>query len=459
MIDKVRKYIKQEIGLEADAMVLVALSGGADSTALLLIMKELGYKLHALHCNFHLRGEESNRDQVFVEELCRKYDVPLSVRHFQTAEVAKERGISIEMAARELRYDWFKTLSNSPLKGENIIPLPLREGRGGSFIAVAHHRDDQAETLLLNLLRGTGLRGLAGMSPNHDGIIRPLLCLSREEILQYLESKGQTYVTDSTNSERIAQRNRLRIDVMPLLRSINPSAIEHLCLACDNVRQSLPYYKKGIEAAFKEQGITADTFPIIKNSSQSSGAGGAKFKIQNYNQTKRLSTLLHEWLAGKGFNATQEEEMLREDPPAPFRGRNSGKMWHSATHTVLRDRKAFLLLPLKGDGGSLPQLKEEIVPCIEETGPDIAYFDADLLTEPIEVRPVREGDAFVPFGMKGRKLVSDFLTDRKVNRLQKAETFVATCGNDIIWLIGYRSDNRFRVTDKTRRILKLTMKK
>ena len=117
------------------------------------------------------------------------------------------------------------------------------------------------------------------------------------------------------------------------------------------------------------------------------------------------------------------------------------------------------MLPLKGDGGSLPQLKEEIVPCIEETGPDIAYFDADLLTEPIEVRPVREGDAFVPLGMKGRKLVSDFLTDRKVNRLQKAETFVATCGNDIIWLIGYRSDNRFRVTDKTRRILKLTMKK
>ena len=421
-------------------MVLVALSGGADSTALLLIMKELGYKLHALHCNFHLRGEESNRDQAFVEELCKKYDVPLSVRHFQTAEVAKERGISIEMAARELRYDWFKTLSNSPLKGENIIPLPLREGRGGSFIAVAHHRDDQAETLLLNLLRGTGLRGLAGMPPKHDGIIRPLLCLSREEILQYLESKGQAYVTDSTNSERIAQRNRLRLDVMPLLRSINPSAIEHLCLACDNVRKSLPYYKKGIEAAFKEQGITADTFPIIQ--------------IQSHNQTEQLSTLLHEWLRGKGFNASQEEEMLGALESGV------GKMWHSATHTVLRDRDALLLAPRSLSIVNCQlSIKEEIVSCIGETGPDIAYFDADLLTEPIEVRPVREGDAFVPFGMKGRKLVSDFLTDRKVNRLQKAETFVATCGDDIIWLIGYRSDNRFRVTDKTRRILKLTTKK
>ena len=217
MIDKVRRYIEREIGLEAESHVFVALSGGADSTALLLIMKELGYRLHALHCNFHLRGEESNRDQTFVEELCKQENVPLSVRHFNTEEVAKERGISIEMAARELRYDWFKTLSNSPLKGENNNSSPLRGSWEGSSVAVAHHRDDQAETLLLNLLRGTGLRGMAGMSPNHDGIIRPLLCLSREEILKYLKNRGQSFVTDSTNSERICLRNRIRLDVIPLL--------------------------------------------------------------------------------------------------------------------------------------------------------------------------------------------------------------------------------------------------
>ena len=444
VVNKVRAYIEREIGLDASPLrggqegsaLFVAISGGADSTALLLIMKELGFTVEALHCNFHLRGAESDRDQAFVEELCRQQNVPLRVRHFQTEEEAKRRGISIEMAARDLRYGWFQTLSNSPLKGEDIDSLPLREGRGRSFIAVAHHRDDQAETLLLNLLRGTGLRGLAGMQPRHDGIIRPLLCLSREEILQYLEQKGQPYITDSTNAERIAQRNRIRLDVIPMLQSINPAAVEHLVLACDNMRQSLPYYIKGIEAAFQELGITEERFPL------SALISNPYSLIPN--------PLLHEWLAGKGFNATQEAEMLRADE------NSVGKMWHSHTHTVLCDREMLLLLPLKGDGESLPLLRQEIVPCIGETGPDIAYFDADLLTASIEVRPVREGDAFVPFGMKGRKLVSDYLTDRKVNRLEKARQFVATCGDDIIWLIGHRSDNRYRVTEKTKRILKLT---
>lgn len=274
MIDKVKTYIDREIGLPPDAFILVALSGGADSTALLLILKELGYKVHALHCNFHLRGEESNRDQTFVEELCKQNDVPLSVRHFQTEEKAKRRGISLEMAARDLRYDWFR---------EEMKNLKA------SCIAVAHHRDDQAETLLLNLLRGTGLRGMAGMQPKHEGIIRPLLCLSREEILDYLQERGQSFVTDSTNSERIAQRNKVRLDVIPLLREINPAVVEHLNLASESVRQSLPYYKKGIETTFVENGITETCFPLSALSSQ---------------------TLLHEWLLDKGFNRAQEEEML-----------------------------------------------------------------------------------------------------------------------------------------------------
>lgn len=431
MLNKVRTYIEREIGLTADAHIFIAISGGADSTALLLIMKELGYRLEALHCNFHLRGAESNRDQAFVEELCCQQQVPLSVRHFQTEEEAKRRSISIEMAARDLRYAWFR----EELKQFTNHNSQLKIGIDG-VVAVAHHRDDQAETLLLNLLRGTGLRGLVGMQPKHDGIIRPLLCVSREEILKYLRQKRQSYVTDSTNSERIAQRNKARLDLIPILQSINPAAVEHLSLACDNVRQSLPYYIKGIETSFKELGITEKEFPISVLISNSCSL------IPN--------PLLHEWLAGKGFNSAQEAEMLKAAES------EVGRMWMSHSHTVLRDRKSLIQSvshnsPIK----VLPELKQEIVSYIGETGPDIAYFDADLLTAPIEVRPVREGDAFVPFGMKGRKLISDYLTDRKVNRLQKAEQFVATCRNDIIWLIGHRSDNRFCVTDKTTRILKL----
>lgn len=417
IVNKVKAFIEHEIGLPVDAHVLVAFSGGADSTALLLIIKELEYRVEALHCNFHLRGEESDRDQAFVEEFCKLQDVPLSVQHFQTEEEAKRRGISIEMAARDLRYEWFREVQS-----QKDIQC---------FIAVAHHRDDQAETLLLNLLRGTGLRGLAGMQPKHNGIIRPLLCVSREEIVEYLKQKGQSYVTDSTNSERIAQRNCIRLDVMPLLQSINPVAVEHLSRACDNARESLPYYIKGIEAAFTELGISEEIFPLKALSSQ---------------------TLLHEWLANKGFNNAQEMEMFRAEESSV------GKMWYSHTHTVLRDREALLLVPRSLSVVNCQlSINEEFVPCIGETGPNIAYFDADLLTAPIEVRPVREGDAFVPFGMKGRKLISDYLTDRKMNRIEKAQQFVATCGDDIIWLIGHRSDNRYRVTDSTTRILKLTV--
>ena len=255
------------------------------------------------------------------------------------------------------------------------------------------------------------------------------MCLGREEILSYLESKGQSYVTDSTNFERIAQRNKVRLDVIPMLKEINPSAIEHLSLASETVRQSLPYYKKGIEVAFKELGITEETFPLSALSSL---------------------TLLHEWLDGKGFNNAQKEEMLKSFESKP------GKMWLSNNYKVLRDRNTLILSPLSKKT-ELPQIKQEIVSCIGETGSNIAYFDADLLTKSIEVRPVQGGYAFVPFGMKGRKLVSDFLTDCKLNRFEKADTFVATCGEDIIWLIGHRSDNRYRVSEGTKHILKLSV--
>ncbi|MBQ9293553.1 MAG: tRNA lysidine(34) synthetase TilS [Bacteroidaceae bacterium] len=429
MIERVKAYIDREIGLNPHATVFIALSGGADSTALLLIMKELGCRLQALHCNFHLRGEESNRDQTFVEELCRQNDVPLSVRHFETEAYAKQQGVSIEMAARDLRYSWFR----EELERFKIQDSKCNTDSAGAFVAVAHHRDDQAETLLLNLLRGTGLRGLAGMWPKNDSIVRPLLCMSREEILAFLKSKGQSYVTDSTNSERTYQRNRIRLDVIPLLREINPAAVEHLCLAQDNVRDSLPYYWKGIEAAFREFNITEVCFPLH----------ALDFRYQ---------TLFHEWLTGKGFNSDQEEEMLSAAKS------EVGKMWFSKTHKVLRDREALLLTEIHSPGAkNLPDIRQEVVSCIGETGPYVAYFDADLVTQPIEVRLVRKGDVFVPFGMKGRKLVSDFLTDIKLNRFEKAETYVATQGDNIIWLIGHRSDNRYRVTDTTKRILKLSL--
>ncbi|KAA6337326.1 tRNA(Ile)-lysidine synthase, partial [termite gut metagenome] len=212
-IHQVAQYIKQEELLLPAGKALVALSGGADSVALLRILLSLGYDCEATHCNFCLRGEESDRDEAFVRELCRELHIPLHVTSFETSQYAKEKHVSIEMAARELRYNWF---------------AEIKETSGASAIAVAHHKDDNAETLLLNLIRGTGINGLCGIRPKNGDIVRPLLCLSRDEITDYLRHIKQEYVTDSTNLQDEYTRNKIRRHILPLMREINPSIADSL---------------------------------------------------------------------------------------------------------------------------------------------------------------------------------------------------------------------------------------
>ena len=206
--------------------MLIALSGGADSVALLLMMHERGEAEAAAHCNFHLRGEESNRDEQFVRDLCQKLGVRLFVKHFNTEEEAQRTGESIEMAARRLRYDWFEA---------------LRKAHGFSNVAVAHHRDDNAETILLNLVRGTGLRGLTGMESERPGVVRPLLNLSRRDILNYLQARHQPFVTDSTNADTHFRRNKLRHEVLPLLAEMNPNVVRTLNDMGERLRGCLLY--------------------------------------------------------------------------------------------------------------------------------------------------------------------------------------------------------------------------
>ncbi len=207
-----------------DGRVLVALSGGADSVALLRLLLDSGTDLACLHCNFHLRGEESRRDELFVRQLCQELGVELHVKHFDTAPYARSKGLSIEMAARELRYAWFR---------EMLAQL------GAQHIAVAHHMDDQAETVLLNLLRGTSIRGICGMRPVNGHVIRPLLGFTRQQLLDHLSALGQPYVTDSTNNEADCQRNKLRLEVIPLLRQINPQAVRHIAQCAQRVQDHL----------------------------------------------------------------------------------------------------------------------------------------------------------------------------------------------------------------------------
>ena len=210
MKERIKKYIQEKHIFSEDGLILVGVSGGADSVALLLILKDLGYQIQALHCNFHLRDEESNRDELFVTELCHRNNIPLLVKHFETKEYAIQNNISIEMAARNLRYNWFYEILTET---------------SAQCIAVAHHKDDQAETLLLNLIRGTGIRGLAGMYPLRNKIARPLLCVTRKEIISYLSQANQDYVVDSTNLKRDTTRNIIRLDIIPQFAQINPNII------------------------------------------------------------------------------------------------------------------------------------------------------------------------------------------------------------------------------------------
>ena len=381
---------------------LVALSGGADSVALLRMLADERQDIEALHCNFHLRGEESDRDERFCRQLCGQLGVPLHVEHFDTERYARENGISIEMAARQLRYRWFKQ---------------MRERLGARQIAVAHHRDDQAETVLLNLLRGTGLRGLAGMHSRSGEIVRPLLDYSKADILRYLDSIGQPYVTDSTNLEPCTLRNRLRLEVLPLLNELNPQASLHLAQTARRVAEALPYYLRGIEVSDQ---LTADT--------------------------------LHERLLGLGFTAAQEADILRTT--------RSGALFESPTHRLVRHRGDIYIEP-KNLPDEAPSFSTSIIAPKTEVSPshdwpkDECRLDADLVPQPFTIRHPRPGDRFRPLGMKhGTRLVSDFLSDNGLNLLQKHRQWLLVGPSDeIIWVIGLRPDHRYRITATTKRVL------
>lgn len=418
MKERIKKYIQEKHIFSEDSLILVGVSGGADSVALLLILKDLGYQIQALHCNFHLRDEESNRDELFVTELCHRNNIPLLVKHFETKEYAIQNIISIEMAARDLRYNWFYEILTET---------------SAQCIAVAHHKDDQAETLLLNLIRGTGIRGLAGMYPLRNKIARPLLCITRKEIISYLSQANQDYVVDSTNLKRDTTRNIIRLDIIPQFAQINPNIINTLSDTCSFMMSSIPFYEKAIQEELNQ----------IK-------LNDAELDIKSLQENGDAAVLIYEWLKDKGFTNAQNQEICNS------LNSTSGKIWESKSFRLLKDRGKLILQELNKKTDELV-IVQEIVDSISETGPNIAYFDKDKLKAPITHRLTRNGDWFVPFGMKGRKLISDYLTDIKATRFEKENQQVLLCGDDIIWVVGHRSDNRFRVDNNTKQIIKLSI--
>ncbi|MDO4180927.1 MAG: tRNA lysidine(34) synthetase TilS [Bacteroidales bacterium] len=423
---RVNKYIEEKHLFTMSDKVLVALSGGADSVALLRIVLALGYRCEAAHCNFHLRGDESDRDEQFVRRLCEEQHVVLHVTHFDTQGYAARHRMSIEMAARELRYEWF---------------CRLLQERSLQVVAVAHHRDDSVETFLLNLIRGAGVNGLKGIRPRNGQVVRPLLDISRQDILEYLQAMGQEYVTDSTNLQDEYMRNKIRLNVLPLLRELNPSVSECIAETAARLADTATLYNIGIEEGRKR---VMETENMIH--------------ISRLLQEPAPAALLFEILHPLGFNSGQVNDVCRS------LSAQSGKRFASAGWEVLRDREYLLIRQRKEESPSMSmpqieiQMQELTSDFIIPRSKDTACLDADKLVLPLTIRRWQQGDSFIPFGMKGRKNVSDYLTDRKFSLFQKEKQCVVCSEERIVWLAGERIDDRYRVTEKTKRIAIVRLK-
>jgi len=424
MLDKVKQYIRDNSLIADDKLLLVAVSGGRDSVALLSILNNLHYELNVLHCNFRLRSGESDRDEYFVRQLCERFNIPLIVRHFDTIAYSKCNGISVEMAARELRYEWFER---------------MRQKLRAQGIAVAHHEDDQAETMLLNLNRGTGLRGLCGMRAKNGYVVRPLLCINRCEIENYLTEQGLTYVDDSTNDETIYKRNKIRHDILPTLKVVNSNITETLCREADNFQRTTDLYDYFIQQE-------RERICKVEN-------GDIEIDIKLLQQHPLPKQLLYELIRDYGFN-WEQCCMIFDNLDA-----QSGKRFLSADYVLIKDRDTLLLYRPTSTTTepmiNVVQRERQDVEHFPPTQASHALFDAKILDQPLTLRHWQHGDMFYPLGMNESKKLSDYFTNRKISLKRKHELWLLMSGDDIAWIVGERIDNRYKVKKKTKHIAEI----
>lgn len=447
-VHTIADFIHQHSLLRKDGKYIVALSGGADSVALLLVLQQLGYGVEAAHCNFQLRGEEADRDESFCKELCHERGVPFHLIHFDTRAYAALHQVSIEMAARDLRYHYFEQ---------------LRKDIQADGICVAHHRDDSVETVLMNLIRGTGVHGLTGIAPKNGYVLRPLLCVSRRDILAYLSSVAQDFVTDSTNLVDDVTRNKIRLDVLPLLETINPSVKENIAKTAVRIGESVKIVDHVLDDA------KARLLQETVKSRRKIYSIDIGLLQQEISPEYTLFYLLREF----SFSSAQIEQ-IASHLSAP-----TGTMWSSSDYDLLLDRGKILLMaqePIPSQGMKIPeegtyryhegtpqggsnlrfQFKKVAIGDNFSIVRDQAWatLDADKVCFPLTIRHLQEGDRFIPFGMKGSRLVSDFLTDRKYSLFEKRVQLVITDAHDqILWLVGLRPDARYCLMDASRQAL------
>lgn len=405
-------------GIRPDDRLLVALSGGADSVAMLLLLLDAGFDCTAAHCNFHLRGDESDRDEVFVRHLCEKLGVDLHVNDFDVASRCRQTRESVEMACRTLRYEWFES---------------LRKSLGLDAIAVAHHRDDNVETFMLNALRGSGVKGLKAMLPRNGVVIRPLLELTRNDLERYLAEKGAEFVTDSTNAETIFLRNRIRNRLIPEANRLFEGASARLADTVTILRDNYFLFEDYLKL-LKEKYVSASGEVAVKMIvTENPHPVQVIFELgKDGGLTREMAEKIasEPELAGLKFgNYTLDRGTLRPLVPFSFR-----------SETVIPGTPPLMMK--RGEGETFRPVND----------PMRAWFDLSVLDgNPVfEVRNWIQGDRFKPFGMKGTKKLSDLFADLKLDENAKRSVRVLTRNNEIIWIPGLRASGLFPVKDKTK---------
>ena len=441
LLEAFRKYIADNDLATHDDRILLTVSGGVDSMVMLSLFTRSGYRVGVAHCNFQLRGAESDEDEVLVEEEARKYGVEFYNKRFETAAEMERTGESMEMAARRLRYAWFDALSRE---------------HGYTVVAIAHHADDSIETFFINLLRGTGLRGLTGISTQVGKVVRPLMFASRKEILEYAVANRIPFREDSSNRSTKYLRNKIRLGLIPRIREINPKFTSLMRRNIARLTDAQLFINHGIERIRGEAVTTENGLDTIH--------------LDRIDPAFPQEFVIYELLnSAYGFKGDVIDSLCHS-----LRHGMTGRRFYSRERVAYVDRGTIVVAPIApGDacmvtvergvprsycGNSALYFEYCDIDAIKNFGvPEhIAQVDADLLKFPLTLRRWREGDWFIPFGLAGRKKVSDFLIDAKVSMPEKERQFVLLSGDEIVWLVGRRIDDRYRLTPDTENVLRIT---
>jgi len=429
------EFIEKEKLIAKGEQVLLAVSGGIDSVLMCHLFAQTHYPFAIAHCNFNLRGEESDGDQVFVKALAKQLKVPFFSKDCDTKAYAKENKISIQMAARDLRFAWFEALSAK---------------EGYAVYATAHHIDDAIETYFINQLRGTGIAGLHGLLPKNGKLIHPLLFATREDIMAYVEQNKLSYREDSSNKTSKYLRNGLRHKIMPVLEAMQSKYRSILMQNMERFSAAESIYLQKIEEEKQRVCKTEGTFVLVS--------------IPDLIALENASTYLFEFIKPFGFVFSQAKEIVES-----IKKGQSGAQFYSSSHMLLRDREELIIqliqekpaedFVLESEFGEihypLHLSWETLAKCSIEKDEHIALIDFDKLKFPLKLRKWEQGDAFYPLGMHGKKLLSDFFIDLKLNQIQKENVWLLLSNEEIVWILGYRIDNRFRMTKNTKRTLKI----